>query len=71
MAANEKDRELAMGTPDGRITIWDVCEWMVKLELKSSSGAVSSLQYGTSKSSKLPNPFLLVSPGAIHPMVRC
>lgn len=60
MAANEKGHEIAMGKPDGSITVWDVQEWRVKFELKSGAGAISALKYGAVKSSKLPNPFLLV-----------
>ncbi len=64
MVAHDESRELATGKPDGSITVWDVQEWRMKLELRTTSGAVSALKYGAVKDSKLPKPFLLVGTGA-------
>ena len=61
LAADETTLELATGKPDGSITFWDTQTWTIKATLLSTTGAVSTTQYGRVKGSKLPATFVLVS----------
>ena len=61
LAADETTLELATGKPDGSITFWDSQTWTIKATLLSTTGAVSTIQYGRVKGSKLPATFVLVS----------
>ena len=61
LAADETTLELATGKPDGSITFWDTQTWTIKATLLSTTGAVSTIQYGRVKGSKLPATFVLVS----------
>ena len=61
LAADDSSLELATGKPDGSITFWDTQTWTIKATLLSNTGAVSTIQYGRLKGSKLPATFVLVS----------
>ena len=61
LGADYSTLELATGKPDGSITFWDTQTWTIKATLLSTTGAVSTVQYGSVKGSKLPATFVLVS----------